>query len=380
MKIVYCQCSVYNPGGMERVLLNKVRWLSTHGHEVTVVTTDQNNRPPFFSFPENVRIIDLGINYSADNSLPPHKKIANYLRKKRIHRKRLSKLLMQMRPDITVSLYPSESSFIPYIKDGSRKVLELHFNRFFRLQYGRKGILCAIDRIRSNRDVDIARKFDSFVVLTEEDKGYWGRMDNIEVIPNAAMQSSGKISDCSSKRVIAVGRLDYQKGFDRLLRIWAKVMKNDDLADWHLDIFGQGEWGEMLQSMIDNLDISGSAAIHQPVKDIAAEYAGSSILAITSHYEGFPMVMIEAMSMGLPVVTYDFKCGPKDIIRDGENGFIATDGNEEEFAENLSRLMRDEERRRQMGRNAISVLSRYSEESVMEKWEQLFTSLMERQR
>ncbi len=138
MKIVYCHCSVYNPGGMERVLLNKVRWLSERlGWEVIVVTTDQQGRPPFYGFPAEVRFYDLDINYSLDNTLPTLRRIPSYLRKRRLHRRRLSELLMRERPDVTVSLYPSESSFIPDIKDGSRKVLVLHFNRYFRLQYGR---------------------------------------------------------------------------------------------------------------------------------------------------------------------------------------------------------------------------------------------------
>lgn len=375
MKFVYCHCSVYNPGGMERVLLNKVMWLSRHGHEVVVVTTDQGNRCPFYDFPDGVRMIDLGINYSEDNAKPVFTRIKNYLKKRRQHCKRLTALLMQERPDITVSLYPSESSFIPSIKDGSRKVLELHFNRFFRLQYGRKGLMGLIDRYRSYKDVDVARRFDSFVVLTDEDRNYWKNLDNIDVIPNAAMQMSDKPSDCKTKRVIAVGRLDYQKGFDRLLRIWASVTADGDLSDWHLDIFGQGEWHDMLENMIDVLGISNSVTIHTPVKDINVEYAQSSILVMTSNYEGFPMVMIEAMSAGLPVVTYNFKCGPKDIIGNGENGIIVEDGDEKAFAKTLRRLMNDNERREKMGNNARLVTERYSEETVMQKWMSLFNKL-----
>lgn len=375
MKFVYCHCSVYNPGGMERVLLNKVTWLSRHGHEVVVVTTDQDGRATFYDFPEGVRMIDLGINYSADKSLPPYKKIANYIWKRSLHKRRLAELLLKERPDITVSLYPSESAFIPSIKDGSKKVLELHFNRFFRLQYGRKGMLGMIDRIRSRQDTAIARRFDSFVVLTEEDKGYWGDTGNICVIPNAAMRPQGKFSDGNAKRVIAVGRLDYQKGFDRLLRIWAKVKEDKSLADWRLDIFGQGEWRGMLEDMAKSLGISDSVAINRPVKDIADEYRQSSILAMTSNYEGFPMVMIEAMAEGLPVVAYDFKCGPKDIIKNNFNGKIIKEGDEQAFADALAYLMTNANLRKKMGSNARSVIEKYSEEAVMQKWLSLFQSL-----
>lgn len=375
MKFVYCHCSVYNPGGMERVLLNKVNWLVEHGHEVMVVTTDQNGRAPFYGFPESVRMIDLDINYSAGNTQPVHVKVFNYLRKRRIHQRRLSELLMRERPDITVSLYPSESSFIPDIKDGSKKVLELHFNRYFRIQYGRKGLLGIIDKWRSRNDTVVASKFDSFVVLSEEDRGYWGNMDNIAVIPNSAVPLSDIISDCSSQRVIAVGRLDFQKGFDRLLRIWAKVKADKRFIDWHLDIFGQGEWHDKLLQLAVDLGIADYVNINDPVKNISDQYLNSSILAMTSNYEGFPMVMIEAMEMGLPVVSYDFKCGPKDIINDGHNGILVKNGDETGFVKALVSLMADKERRKAMGVNAHSVIDVYAEDVVMQQWMQLFNNL-----
>lgn len=377
MKIVYCHCSLYNPGGMERVLLNKVRWLAAAGHEIIVVTTDQQDRPTFYDFPTEVRLIDLGINYSLDNFEPLYKRIPSYLRKRRMHRHRLTELLMRECPDITISLYPSESSFIPEIKDGSKKILELHFNRYFRLQYGRKGLTGLIDRYRSRKDEKIARKFDSFVVLTEEDKTYWGNMPNISVIPNAALPMPLK-SDCTTKRVIAVGRLDYQKGFDRLINVWELVKKNSASEGWRLDIFGQGEWLDMLEEMIQSKGLSDSTKINVPTDEIAKEYAGSSILAMTSHYEGFPMVMIEAMSAGLLVVTFDYKCGPRDIISDGIDGLIVPDGDLNAFATTLLGLMADDNRRKQMGSAATMIIDRYAEDTVMLQWTSLFEKLTDR--
>lgn len=377
MKLVYCHCSLFNPGGMERVLLNKVRWLAAAGHEIIVVTTDQQNRPPFYEFPKGVQLIDLGINYSLDNFKPLYKRIPSYLRKRRMHRHRLTELLMHERPDITISLYPSESSFIPESKDGSKKILELHFNRYFRLQYGRKGLTGLIDRYRCRKDVKIARKFDCFVVLTEEDKAYWGNMPNISVIPNAALPMPLK-SDCSSKRVIAVGRLDYQKGFDRLINAWELVKKDKASEGWRLDIYGQGEWHDMLEEMIESKGLADSVKVNVPTTEIAKEYAKSSILAMTSHYEGFPMVMIEAMSAGLPVVTFDYKCGPRDIITDGVDGLVIPDGDLNAFATAMLQLMADDDKRRRMGRAATAVVDRYSEERVMLQWTSLFEKLTDR--
>lgn len=379
MKILYCTHSTYNPGGMERVLLNKVTYLSQlPGWEVSVVTTDQHQRPPFYPFPEKVRMTDLGINYSDDNDKGAWKKIFGYLRKRKEHKRKLTALLEKERPNIVVSLYPSESSFIPDIKDGSKKVLELHYCKFFRLQYGRKGLLGWIDKLRTRQDEQVVRRFDKFVVLTHEDSGYWGYLPNIEVIPNAAMHVSESYSDVTNKRVIAVGRLDYQKGFDRLIEAWELIQRTGRFADWRLDIFGQGEWREMLQQMIDEKGLQDTVQIHRPTKQIGEEYVKSSLLVMSSHYEGFPMVMIEAMACGLPVVSFDYKCGPKDIIQHGINGLLVPDGNVKALAHAMMEVMTDESYRKMLSRNAKKVVNTYSEETVMKQWLRLFTSITAR--
>lgn len=378
MKIIYCNHSVCNPGGMERVLFNKACFLSRMGWEILVVTTDQNGRPPFYPFPEEIRMVDLDINYSSDNikSLPA--KISGYLRKRRLHRKRLTQVLMQEKADIVVSLYPSESSFIPRIKDGSKKILEFHYCKLFRLQYGRSGLLGLIDRWRTRQDERIVGKFDRFVTLTEEDRRMWEctKLKNGITIPNAAMPVSPSICSQEAKRVIAVGRLDYQKGFDRLIEAWAIVQNKGDFSDWHLDIFGRGEWEEMLKAKIEDLGIGSTVSINAPTKNIGKEYAQSSLMAMTSNYEGFPMVMLEGMAQGLPVVTFDYLCGPRDIIRDGWNGLLVSNGDIPAFAEALMRAMEDSGLRKEMSTNALKSVERYSEENVMKQWLKLFDELL----
>ena len=352
MKLIYCIRALYNPGGMERVLLNKVTWLVRElGWEVLVVTTDQKGRPTFYPFPKEVRMVDLGINYSDDNDFSPCRKIVGYLRRRRRHRRALTRLLQRERADVVVSLFPSESSFIPFIQDGSKKVLELHYCKYFRLQYGRTGLLRMIDWWRTFSDEYLVRRFDKFVVLTHEDRNYWGKLPNIEVIPNAAKNMSGHFSDVSALQ--ADGRF----------------------ADWRLDLFGQGEWRDMLAGMVKELGLTGSVSINAPVKEIGAEYVASSLLVMSSHYEGFPMVMIEAMACGLPVVSFDYKCGPRDIIRHGENGLLVKDGDVRGLAQAMMDVMGDDARRRQMSQEARKVVSTYSEEVVMRQWERLFSAL-----
>lgn len=376
MKIVYCTHSLYNPGGMERVLLNKVAYLRKHTDwHIIIVTTDQHHRPPFYPLPQGVHHIDLDINYSDDNHRHPPAKIAGYLRRRRLHRRRLTELLLRERPDITISLFPSESSFIPDIPDGSRKVLELHFCKFFRTQYRRLGLLGIIDRMRQKADERLVRRFDRFVVLTRQDRDYWGDTGNIEVIPNACATTDTTLSPLTQKRVIAVGRLDYQKGFDRLLQAWHIIQETGKFSDWHLDIFGQGEWLYRLKGYIRANNLTATATINPPTDRIQEEYTRSSIIAMSSHYEGLPMVLIEAMSHGVPAVAFDCQCGPRDIISHGINGLLARQDDVPELSRHLSALMDNYELRVRMGAEAMKVRERYSEHAVMQHWISLFRSL-----
>lgn len=378
MKLIYHTNSLCNPGGMERVLLNKVEWFRKNRPDwiIRIVTTDQHGLPTFYPLPDGVEMTDLGINYSDDNDEKPFRKIKGYLERRRLHKERLTGFLMQEKADIVISLYPTESSFIPDIQDGSKKVLELHFNKFFRLLYGRTGIIGLIDKWRVKKDEEIASRFDKFVVLTKEDYNIWRSFcHNVEVIPNAARPMGAGFSDCSAKRVIAVGRLDYQKAFDRLIHAW-EIVKLDSRSDgWVLDIFGQGPWKEMLEWMIDRKGLQDSTRINPPTKNIAGEYVKSSMLVMSSHYEGLPMVMIEAMSAGLPVVTFDFKCGPRDLVDQERNGLIVEDDDITGLACAMLYLIEHEAERKSMGYVAREVRNTYSEEIVMEKWLRLFRKL-----
>ena len=378
MKIIYCMASVHSPGGMERVLLNKVRYLwEQGGNELTIVTTDQGGRPPFYTFPSGVKLVDLDINYTDDLNLPALQRIPSFLKRRRLHRKRLTAFLMAEKADIVVSLYPSESSFIPFIRDGSKKVLELHYNKFFRLQYARSGLLGLIDRFRTWEDERIVRRFDRFVVLTQEDAGYWGALPNLQVIPNAALPVPETRWSPYSRRVIAVGRLDYQKGFDRLVKAWA-LLPSDLRDSWHLEIFGQGEWEVRLQELIRKKGVKESARVNPPTKEIFREYAASSFLVMSSHYEGFPMVLLEAMACGLPGVCFTFPCGPKDVIEDGKYGLLVPEGDIPALAGAMERLMRDQALRDRMSTAAREIIRTYSEEKVMQQWIQCFNSLLGR--
>ena len=373
MKIIYCIAGTCHSGGMERVLANKANYLARHGYEVVIVTTDQQGLPPFFPLAEQIRCIDLGINYEENNGKSFANKLLHYPLKQYRHKKRLAAILKQEKPDITVSMFCNDAGFITRINDGSKKVLEIHFSKFKRLQYNRKGLWRLADLWRSKQDEKTVRRFDKFVVLTEEDKGYWGNLPNITVIPNANTFATPQTAALENKKVIAVGRYTHQKGFERLIEAWHIL--SPEFPDWRLDIIGDGEERDKLQHLIRFYHLEEQVTLASPTKSIDKVYLDASVLAMSSRYEGLPMVLIEAQAFGLPIVSFACKCGPKDIVADGETGFLVEENDIEGLARQLAKVMKDKNLRRQMGRKAKEASLRYAEDAVMAKWTVLFDSL-----
>lgn len=376
MKILYCIACTCHSGGMERVLTNKANYLARHGYEIVVVTTDQRGKQPFFPLEPGIRCIDLGINYDENNGKSFLNKLLHYPLKQCRHKKRLKAVLMEERPDVTVSMFNNDAGFIPGIKDGSAKLLEIHFSKFKRLQYGRKGLWKLADRWRSKQDEKTVRKFDRFVVLTEEDKAYWGNLPNIMVIPNAISGIPAGTALLENKRVIAVGRYTYQKGFERLVDAWHLLASR--FPDWKLDIIGDGEERPLLEQRIRSYGLERQVTLTRPTQEIGKVYQEASILASSSRYEGLPMVLLEAQAFGLPIVAFQCKCGPKDIVSDGMNGYLVPEGDTAGMAQRLEILMKDEALRKRMGLKAKESTLRFNEEVIMKKWMYTFQTLKER--
>lgn len=376
MKIIYCIACTCHSGGMERVLTNKANYLARHGYEIVVVTTDQRGKQPFFPLEPSIRCIDLGINYDENNGKSFLNKLLHYPLKQCRHKKRLKAVLMEERPDVTVSMFNNDAGFIPGIKDGSAKLLEIHFSKFKRLQYGRKGLWKLADRWRSKQDEKTVRKFDRFVVLTEEDKAYWGNLPNIMVIPNAISGIPAGTALLENKKVIAVGRYTYQKGFERLVDAWHLLASR--FPDWKLDIIGDGEERPLLEQRIRSYGLERQVTLTHPTQEIDKVYMEASILASSSRYEGLPMVLLEAQAFGLPIVAFQCKCGPKDIVSDGINGYLVPEGDIAGMAQRLEILMKDEALRKRMGLKAKESALRFNEEVIMKKWMYTFQTLKER--
>ena len=370
MRIVYNIAGFYRPAGMERVLADKANWLVRHGHEVTILTTEQKGRPFAFPLDKGIEVRDLAIGYEDNNGGSLLDKVVHYPFKQKRHRKLLEQTLKELRPDITVSMFCNGVNLLPAMKDGSVKVLEVHFSRFKRLQYQRTGLWGLVDRYRSRQDANLAARYDHFVVLTEADKANWKEVRNITVIRNPICFHPAAPSQLDTGIVLAVGRLAYQKGFDRLLEAWSLV--SHLIPGWKLVFAGDGELREELKAQADELGIKDSVQFAGNVKDMSACYKEASIVALTSHYEGLPMVLLEAHAFGIPSVAFDCPCGPSEIIRDGENGLLVPEGDVRAFADALIQLMQNRGERVRMGLNALANARQWDINTIMPQWVRLF--------
>ena len=375
MKIVYTIAGTYRAAGMERVLADKTAWLCSHGYEVVVVTTEQKGRPSAFEMDPSIRQVDLGIGYEDNNGKSFISKLLHFPFKQLKHRRRLSSLLKHEKADVVVSMFCNDESFLPKIKDGSKKVLEIHFSRFKRLQYGRKGIWALADKFRSSQDLKHIADFDRFVVLTDEDKTYWGSLPNIVVIKNSIAGRADKPSPLDSKTVIAVGRLSYQKSIDRLISAWKIVCDTLPSHGWTLRIVGDGEERNSLEKLAVELGIKDSVEFSGVVKDMDSVYDNASILALSSRYEGLPMVLLEAQAHGVPSVSFACKCGPRDVITDGVNGLLVEEGDIDGLSKALCALMISPDKLKEMGNASYEDSVRWSRNNIMKQWDVLFKSL-----
>ncbi len=372
MRIVYCIAGLYRPAGMERILVQKSAWLAARGHEVHILTTEQKGRPCAFDPGPGVHVRDLGIGYEDNNGGSFADKLIHYPSRQRRHLKALGEALAEIRPDVTISMFCNEVNLLPRLSDGSRKVLEVHFSRFKRLQYGRKGLWALADRYLSRKDLRTAKRYDRFVVLTREDSAYWGNLPNLRVIPNFVSARAESPAPLDGRTVIAVGRYSHQKGLDRLLDAWARI---GDTGGWKLLLVGEGELRDSLQRRIRELGVEDSVQLTGAVTDMDTVYRNASVLALSSRYEGLPMVLLEAQAHGLPAVAFTCPCGPRDVLEDGVDGRLVEDGDIEGFAAALRQLMEDEALRKEMGAAAWRRSERWDMETTMKQWENLLQEL-----
>ncbi|MBD8346832.1 glycosyltransferase family 4 protein [Dysgonomonas sp. HGC4] len=379
MKIVYCLIDSSQSGGMERSICSKANYLAdVMGYDVTIVTTDRKYKANFFDFSSRIKFVDLEINYDELESLPIYKALPTQLKKRRLHCLRLEALLNEIKPDISISTYTHELSILSEIKDGSKRIAEIHFSKPYKsIEYKSnsipllKRVIAIVGEKRKHRYIN---KYDAFVVLTEEDRKRWSEIKNVKVIPNSLSFYPSEQSLCTEKRIISVGRLTRQKGYPLLIEVWQIVAKK--YPEWKLIIFGEGEDKEMLNRMIREADLTSSISIYPPTNNIVKEYLKSSVYVMSSIYEGFGLVLTEAMACGLPCISFDCPSGPSEIIKDGEDGFLVETENIEGLAQKIILLIENEDLRIEMGQKAKVNAQRFLPEYIMPKWISLFNEVI----
>lgn len=377
-KIVYVTPALYMAGGVERVLTLKANYFAENfGYDITIILTEGKDKPLFYPLSDKIRVINLNMGFEELWTCSFIKKVYVYLKKQRQYKKLLTKTLMRLRPDITISLLRREINFINDIHDGSKKIGELHVNRanYRNFEANDTNIVKILfAKIWMRSLVSKLKHLDQFVVLTNEDKKAWPELKNVIVIPDPLSFIPESNSPLTAKRVIAVGRYHYQKGFDLLLRAWKMI--EAECHNWQLAIYGQGNKEPYLQLAHDlGLDMS-RCHLYDPTSNIQQEYVNSSIFVFSSRYEGFGMVLVEAMACGLPVVSYACPCGPRDIISDGIDGILAEKEDIDALAHQLLLLINDEQKRRIMSKAAQQKAATYHMDQIAVRWQSLFEEVL----
>ena len=378
LKIVYCTPALYLAGGMERVMTLKANYFAEHlGYDITIVITDGKGKEPFYALSNKVKVVNLDIGFEELWNQPFLKKVILYLKKQRQYKKKLTNYLMELHPDITISMLRREINFINSIKDGSHKIGEIHINRahFRNFEENESNFIKNLfSKLWMHTLLGKLKQLDRFVVLTESDRKAWHELDNVEVISNPLSFAPTIVSSHPNKRVIAVGRYCFEKGYDHLLQAWAIVQKK--CPDWRLDVFGDGD-RSAYEALIDQWGIDRSRCkLNQRTQSIQQEFEQSAISVCSSRFEGFGLVIIEAMACGVPVVSFDCPWGPRTIICNGEDGILVENGNVDQLADSLLKLIADSQLRTAMGSKAKVNVQRFSIEAIGDKWRKLFEEIV----
>ncbi len=377
LKIVYCIPSLHYSGGMERVLSLKANYFAeVYGYEITIILTDGKMENPFYELSSLVKIINLNINFDELHDKSFFNKIILYVKKQRIYKKKLKECIFNIRPNFTISMLRRDINFINSINDGSLKIGEIHINKINFRDFAGENLFYLIKKTIAyfwmKQLINQLKKLDRFITLTEEDKMLWTELKNVQTINNPLSFFPDRISQCENKQIIAAGRYVPQKGFDLLIEAWSLVEKKH--PDWKLLIFGDGD-RKLLENILNKNNLQNCYLKHS-TNDIASEFINSSIYVLSSRFEGFGMVIIEAMACGVPPIAFDCPCGPKDIINNFKDGILVKSEDIKELADKICFLIENEDIRKEMGINARKNAERFKIEHIAEQWKLLFEELI----
>lgn len=366
MKILINTDQIYLHGGIEKVMATKVNyWSNLPETEVYIVTTEQKEKLPCYELDPRVKLIDLGVNYDRSKSYFSFQN----LQKSISHYQKQKKVFKNLRPEIIISPnYNFDHYWLPLIKQKAQLLKERHSSRYLEEVQRKSGSF--ISKLKFAINDWIETKYDRIVVLNKDEVQYV-KSNNAVVIPNP-VELSNLRADVSNKRIIAAGRISPVKGFNDLIEAFSRA--HVDFPDWQLHFYGQDYLGtqKQLQKQIGSLNLSQSIIFKGNVDHLPTIMANYSIYAMTSETECFPMVLLEALSVGLPVVSYDSPTGPRNILINGKDSYLVPYKKIDIFANRLKELMNDELLRKTLADQGVENVSRFSIETVMTKWTALF--------
>ena len=360
IRIAYIAEGLWHAAGMERVLSLRVNAMCGE-LDITFITLDDGCRPDIF--PLDARIERVHLNVKTRQAC----QVA------------LQTYFDAHPQDIVVSTGGMESFVLHKICPSSKKIYEFHFSfniSWVWLGQYRRGLgLHVAAWLQTLRRLWLARKYDRVVVLNQTDSKKWKRfVPQITFIYNPLTIEPVKMSTCEQLKVIAVGRLHYQKGFDYLIEAWAQVTKL--FPQWQLEIYGEGELRKALQRQIDDAQLTQVVTLKGKTHDIMSKYTDASLFVLSSRDEAFGLVITEAEACGLPVVAFDCPSAPHELVHDGENGFVVPMGNTEVLASRICQLLANPQLRKAFGQRSVAVASQFSMSSIRKQWMNLYQSLL----
>ena len=365
MRIVYVYYALAIFGGIERVLIDKMNGLVELGCDVYLLTANQGCHSLPFKLDERVHYNDMNVNTHFQYRYNGLRRFFERFMRNRLLFRRLSDNIHRIKPDIIVTTTNGYISELAKLKGNVPLIVESHTGYDYVMGDIEKSLL---RRIEQKRLYNRLHRADIIVALTENDAQKWKQFyPCVKVVPNVVnLNVSGVYSSCDNKRVIFAGRNNKEKAIPDLLKIWLIVHSKH--PDWQLDMYVERQDTQFIE---ETNSLGANIHVYPPVSDIMVRYVNSSISVLTSLYESFGLVIVEAMSCGLPVVSFESD-GPCSIIIDGVDGFIVKNRSIESFANCVCNLIENPELRRQMGQNAILSSQRYSYEHIIPLWKELF--------
>lgn len=381
MNLLYCIPHLYNSGGMERVLTQKVNWLAAHtDYTITIVTTEPTptGTPKcYFPLSEKVQVVELNIDFNADYTKPLLPKYCAHMRRMRAYKRALTEYIVQHGIELCISLGGKEIAFLRHLP--CRTIAEMHFamdQRRQLIEANHKSLFWSlVGEVRTRQLVQAVKPLERLVVLTEADKAAWEKAGctNVTVIPNPCSLDGQKVSikSAKSKTILAVGRLHEQKGFDLLLQAWKPIEKT--YSDWSLRIVGEGPKRAELEAQIESQSLK-RVVLAGATNNVLDEYEAASIFVLSSRYEGFSLVLAEAMWCGTPCVSFDCPHGPAELLAD-DRGWLVPNGDIAELTAQIAYALSHPEEALKRAQKAQSfVQTTYSEAAIMPQWVQLIES------